>query len=144
MVKTPKPILYLSLLGLLPVLAGVLGSLEFLNVFEQINHKLYQFGLQFSALILSFLGGCHFAFEIILRSRINTKGLCLSMAPAIWAIISLNLPMSCFLLAIGFLLALERERFLARSCQLPPWWMRMRLQLTSLMVIALMLMGFNA
>ncbi len=140
----PKPILYLSLLGLIPVISGVVGSFNFLNVGEETNFWLYEFGLQFSGLILSFLGGCLFIFEILLKPKLEFKGVALSMVPSLWAVAALNLPISSFLLAIGFLLTLERERILVRSCNLPPWWLKMRLQLTTLMVIALILMGFNA
>ena len=144
MTVIPKPIYYLSLLGLLPVIAGVLGSFNFLMLGGEINVWLYKFGLLFSDLILSFLGGCLFVFEILLKPKLEFKGLVLSIIPSLWAIISINLPMSSFLLAIGFLAILERERILRRNCELPPGWLRMRLQLTTLLIIALIVMGFNA
>ena len=144
MTEISKPIYYLSLLGLLPVIAGVLGSFNFLMLGVEINIWLYKFGLLFSALILSFLGGCLFVFEILLKPKLEFKGLVLSIIPSLWAIISINLPMSSFLLAIGFLAILERERILRRNCKLPPGWLRMRLHLTTLLIIALIVMGFNA
>jgi len=61
----------------------------------------------------------------------------------IWAVFSLLLPMTCFLLAVGFLTTLERERFLSRIIILPNWWLKMRFQLTTLMVFLLIIMGFN-
>ena len=144
MTEISKPIYYLSLLGLLPVIAGVLGSFNFLMLGVEINIWLYKFGLLFSALILSFLGGCLFVFEILLKPKLEFKGLVLSIMPSLWAIISINLPMSSFLLAIGFLAILERERILQRNYELPPGWLRMRLHLTTLLIIALIVMGFNA
>ncbi|PQM55497.1 MAG: hypothetical protein CML39_07785 [Rhodobacteraceae bacterium] len=144
MTEISKPIYYLSLLGLLPVIAGVLGSFNFLMLGVEINIWLYKFGLLFSALILSFLGGCLFVFEILLKPKLEFKGLVLSIMPSLWAIISINLPMSSFLLAIGFLAILERERILQRNCELPPGWLRVRLHLTTLLIIALIVMGFNA
>ena len=144
MTAIPKPIYYLSLLGLLPVISGVFGSFDFLMLEREINVWLYKFGLLFSALILSFLGGCLFVFEIHLKPTLEFKGLVLSIIPSLWAIVSINLPMSSFLLAIGFLAILERERILRRNCELPPWWLRMRLRVTTLIIIALIIMGFNA
>ena len=144
MTEISKPIYYLSLLGLLPVIAGALGSFNFLMLGVEINIWLYKFGLLFSALILSFLGGCLFVFEILLKPKLEFKGLVLSIIPSLWAIISINLPMSSFLLAVGFLAILERERILRRNCKLPPGWLRMRLHLTTLLIIALIVMGFNA
>ena len=139
----PKPVYFVGLLGLLPAIAGVVGSFNFSHLGEEINHFLYEFGLLFNALILSFLGGCIFIFEILLKPKLELKGIALSMVPSIWAIIAINSPISSFLLAIGFLAALERERILVRNLKLPAWWLKMRLQLTSLMVFALILMGFN-
>ena len=131
MTAIPKPIYYLSLLGLLPVIAGVLGSFDFLMLGTEINVWLYKFSLLFSALILSFLGGCLFVFEILLKPKFEFKGLALSIIPSLWAIVSINLPMSSFLLTIGFIAILERERILQRNCQLPPWWLKMRFRLTT-------------
>ena len=143
MIHIPKPIYYLSFMGLLPVIAGAIGSLDFVFLGEEINNGLHKFGLIFSALILSFLGGSLFVFEILLKEKIEIKGLIISMLPSIWAIGAINLPLSGFLLAIGYLATLERERILNRTCKLPTWWLGMRLRLTSLMIIFLIIIGFN-
>ena len=143
MIHIPKPIYYLSLMGLLPVIAGAIGSLDFVFLGEEINNGLHKFGLIFSALILSFLGGSLFVFEILLKEKIEIKGLIISMLPSIWAIGAINLPLSGFLLAIGYLATLERERILNRTCKLPTWWLGMRLRLTSFMIIFLIIIGFN-
>jgi len=144
MTTIPKPIYFLSLLGLLPIIAGAIGSLELLMLGKELNDWLYKFGLLFAALILSFLGGCLLVFEILLKPKLELKGLALSIMPSLWAIISINLPMSAFSLAIGFLATLERERIIQRNCKLPPWWLRMRLRLTTLIIIFLIVIGFNA
>ena len=143
MTHIPKPIYYLSFMGLLPVIAGAIGSLDFVFLGEEINNGLHKFGLIFSALILSFLGGSLFVFEILLKEKIEIKGLIISMLPSIWAIGAINLPLSGFLLAIGYLATLERERILNRTCKLPTWWLGMRLRLTSFMIIFLIIIGFN-
>ena len=143
MTHIPKPIYYLSFMGLLPVIAGAIGSLDFVFLGEEINNGLHEFGLMFSALILSFLGGSLFVFEILLKEKIEIKGLIISMLPSIWAIGAINLPLSGFLLAIGYLATLERERILNRTCKLPTWWLGMRLRLTSFMIIFLIIIGFN-
>ncbi len=130
-------------MGLLPVIAGAIGSLDFVFLGEEINNGLHKFGLIFSALILSFLGGSLFVFEILLKEKIEIKGLIISMLPSIWAIGAINLPLSGFLLAIGYLATLERERILNRTCKLPTWWLGMRLRLTSFMIIFLIIIGFN-
>ncbi len=67
----------------------------------------------------------------------------MSMCPSIWAVFSLLLPMTCFLIAVGFLTTLERERYLSKTKILPNWWLKMRFQLTTFMVFLLIIMGFN-
>ena len=144
MIIIPKPVYYLSIMGLLPVIAGAIGSLNFIFLGEEFNRWLQEFGILFSAMILSFLGGSLFIFEILLKKKIEFKGLVISMLPSIWAIAAVNLPLSSFLLAIGHLAILERERVLLRTCKLPIWWLSMGLRLTSLMILALIIIGFNA
>ena len=145
MIKIPSKIKYLSYAGIIPVLIGVIGSLELNFISNNINNLLVEFGLFFSAIILSFLGGGLFILETHYKSEINFKGLFISMCPSIWAVFSLLLPMSCFLLAIGYLATLERERSLskARTISFPNWWFKLRFQLTTLMILLLILLGFN-
>ena len=145
MIKIPSKIKYLSYAGIIPVLIGVIGSLELNFISNNINNLLIEFGLFFSAIILSFLGGGLFILETHYKSEINFKGLFISMCPSIWAVFSLLLPMSCFLLAIGYLATLERERSLskARTISFPNWWFKLRFQLTTLMILLLVILGFN-
>ena len=145
MIKIPSKIKYLSYAGIIPVLIGVIGSLELNFISNNINNLLVEFGLFFSAIILSFLGGGLFILETHYKSEINFKGLFISMCPSIWAVFSLLLPMSCFLLAIGYLATLERERSLSKSrtISFPNWWFKLRFQLTTLMIILLIILGFN-
>ncbi|MFL2802991.1 MAG: DUF3429 domain-containing protein [Paracoccaceae bacterium] len=143
MIIIPSNVKYLSYAGIIPILIGVIGSFDLNLMSNSINTWLVEFGLLFSALILSFLGGCLFIFEIHLKSEIDFKGILISMCPSIWAVFSLLLPMSCFFLAIGFLATLERERSLAKIIIFPNWWLKMRFRLTTLIVLLLVIMGFN-
>ena len=143
MEKIPPKIQYLSLAGILPILLGVIGSFDLYFIDDVVNLWLIKFSILFSALILSFLGGCLFMFEIHFKSKLEFNGLLISMCPSIWAAISIQLPISCFLLAIGFLATLERERSLAKIFDLPYWWLKMRFRLTTLMVLLLIFLGFN-
>ena len=143
MTITPSNIKYLSYAGIIPILIGVIGSFDLSLMSNNFNTLLVEFGLLFSALILSFLGGCLFIFEIHLKSEIDFKGILISMCPSIWAVFSLLLPMSCFFLAIGFLATLERERSLSKIIIFPNWWLKIRFRLTTSMVLLLVVMGFN-
>ena len=145
MIKIPSKVKYLSYAGIIPIIIGVIGSFDLNFISNNINNLLVEFGLLFSAIILSFLGGGLFILETHYKSEINFKGLFISMCPSIWAVFSLLLPMSCFLLAIGYLATLERERSLskARTISFPNWWFKLRFQLTTLMVLLLIILGFN-
>ena len=143
MIIIPPKVKYLSYAGTIPIIMGVIGSFDLNLVDNNINDWLVEFGTLFSAIILSFLGGCLFVFETHSKYDFDFKGLMMSMCPSIWAVFSLLLPMTCFLLAVGFLTTLERERYLSRIIILPNWWLKMRFQLTTLMVFLLIIMGFN-
>ena len=113
--KTPLAVKFFSYAGILPIFIGVIGSFDLSIINNKLNIFLVEFGLIFSAIILSFLGGCLFIFEIHFKSKIDFRGVLISMFPSIWAVFSLNLPMTGFLIAIGFLATLERERYLSKT-----------------------------
>ena len=71
------------------------------------------------------------------------KGILLSILPSIWAMVSLMLPIAAFLLAIGFLFVLERERVLFRIYSLPSWWLKLRFPMTGIVLILLMVVGLS-
>ncbi len=145
MIKIPSNVKYLSYAGIIPIIIGVIGSFNLNFISTNINELLVEFGILFSAAILSFLGGGLFILETHYKSEINFKGLFISMCPSIWAVLSLLLPMTCFLLAIGFLATLERERYLSKSkiISFPNWWFRLRFRLTTAMIFLLVIFGFN-
>ena len=145
MIKIPSNVKYLSYAGIIPIIIGVIGSFNLNFISTNINELLVEFGVLFSAAILSFLGGGLFILETHYKSEINFKGLFISMCPSIWAVLSLLLPMTCFLLAIGFLATLERERYLSKSkiISFPNWWFRLRFRLTTAMIFLLIIFGFN-
>ena len=97
MIIIPSKVKYLSYAGIIPILMGVIGSFDLSLMGNNINNLLIELGMLFSAVILSFLGGCLFVFETHSKSEINFKGLMMSMCPSIWAVFSLLLPMTCFL-----------------------------------------------
>ena len=145
MIKIPSKVKYLSYAGIIPIIIGVFGSFDLNLISNNINDLLIEFGVLFSAIILSFLGGGLFILETHYKSEVDFKGLFISMCPSIWAVLSLFLPMTCFLLAIGFLATLERERSLSKAkiISFPNWWFKLRFQLTTAMIILLVVLGFN-
>ena len=144
MTSIPKRVWYLSLAGIMPIIGATVGSFNLPFVGNLISFWLLEAGILFSALILAFLGGCIFIFEILPKAEPDLKGLCIAFLPPLWALIAVLMPASGFLLAVGYLLTLERERIMHRSGLLPAWWLKMRFRLTTLMTILLIIIGFNA
>ena len=96
MIKIPSKVKYLSYAGIIPIIMGVIGSFDLSLMGNNINSFLVELGMLFSTVILSFLGGCLFVFEIHSKSEINFKGLMMSMCPPIWAVFSLLLPCNVY------------------------------------------------
>ncbi len=62
MIIIPPKVKYLSYAGTIPIIMGVIGSFDLNLVDNNINDWLVELGTLFSAVILSFLGGCLFVF----------------------------------------------------------------------------------
>ena len=103
MAKIPNKVKYLSYAGIIPIIMGVIGSLDLYFISNRLNLLLVETAFFFSASILSFLGGCLFVFETHSKSEFNFKGIII----------------------------------------FPNWWLKLRFSLTTLMVISLVIMGFN-
>ena len=63
MITIPSKVKYISYAGIIPILTGVVGSFDLSLMGNNINNWLVELGMLFSAIILSFLGGCLFIFE---------------------------------------------------------------------------------
>lgn len=135
--QIPKPALSLGLAGLLPFLASFLASLIGLwPVFMTSTALIY------GVVILSFMGGAIWGFAAT-QDLDLWRWLGLSVAPALYGFaIAMFWPFSdgsaCVALALGFaaLLYVDRE---AQAAGLAPfWWMRLRILLTTLVVLCLL------
>ena len=143
MTNIPKAVKVISTLGLLPFFFGVVGSLE-LDFFSlELNKLLVSISLLYSGLILSFLGGCLFSFEVLAPNPKKTN-LWLAILPTLWALVAVQVPtFSGSLLAIGFLIVLEIDRRAFQARKTPNWWMTLRLPITSVVIFSLVVIGFN-
>ena len=144
MENTPKLVKIFSFLGLIPVVFGMLGSFEFSLLSDIINNALINVALVYAALILSFLGGVLFGFKVSKVKNPKFWPLLFSFLPTFWALLSLQLPVfKASALAIGFLITYELDRKFFKERLLPNWWLSLRLPLTAIMVLLLIVMGFN-
>ncbi len=135
----------IGVFGLLPFLIGIIGTLNFQLLPDFFNNWLINLSLLYAGLILSFLGGCVFAFESLELEKPYLKRLVFSILPTLWALSALQLEhFKAGALAIGFLALYELDRKIARRKITPEWWLSLRLPLTTTVIISLAIIGFNA
>lgn len=144
MVKIPKVIKIISYCGIIPFLLGVIGTFKFSLFHPYLNTFLVETSILYSALILSFLGGCLFGFECLNRSGPNIFRSWIAILPSLWALIGLQIEdFSATILIVGFLLVYEVDRRAHVSQIVPDWWLSLRFPLTVTVIISLSIIGFH-
>ena len=142
--KIPQNVRIISCLGLIPFLVGVVGTLEFGFFDVSVNNFLVHTSILYAALILSFLGGCLFGFEIISHQIPKRTQLWIAVLPTLWSILVLSLDdFQATALILGFMGIFEVDRRVSKSGESPDWWLNLRLPLTFCVVICLAIIGFH-
>ena len=140
MTRIPRAPLALGLAGVLPFAWGALTIL----VPALGDWSLHVLGSRFTGrtlllvygmVILSFMSGTIWGFATRAEGRHAAVLYALSTLPALWAMF---LGFSALALALGFLLLLLLDRHAQAVGLAPPWWMRLRLLLTALVVLCLL------
>lgn len=145
----PRAPLLLGLAGLIPFIAGALIASGLANanmgdpenggypliVAKDGSDMLELYG----TIILSFMSGVLWGFSTKAGGAIATTGYVLSVLPALWAFSIGSGPQSdtLFYLMAGFVGLLVLDYFFFREGLTPRWWMRLRVLLTSIVVICL-------
>jgi len=143
MKNIPSNAKLIGFLGLLSMFLGLLATLKVFFFSEYITNFLVNFSITYSAIILSFLGGCLFAFNCLKKDNPALWSLILTVLPSIWAAIALQLPIfKTSLLALGFLIIFEIDKRFFKINFTPIWWLKLRLPLTAVMIVILIIMGF--
>lgn len=95
--------------------------------------------VNYGTVILSFMSGVLWGFATKAEGAKTTIGYTLSVIPALWAFFSQGGTQTDTLcsLIIGFIGLLALDYFFYREGLTPPWWMRLRILLTSIVVICL-------
>jgi hypothetical protein len=143
MSQIPRPALILRLAGLIPFLYGALSVLVpatasigrlWGNNYEGI-YILQVYGI----VILCFMAGVIWGFAARTEGRQATFYYALSVVPAIFVFLTaFSQPRpSLVMLIIGFVALLAIDASAARQGLAPPWWMSLRLLLTTIVVICL-------
>lgn len=93
----------------------------------------------YATIILSFMSGVLWGFATKTTGAAATAGYILSVIPALWAFLMRGSQPAETLtyLLIGFLGLLLLDLYFYRAGLTPPWWMRLRLLLTTIVVICL-------
>ena len=144
MAKIPETVKIISFLGLVPFVMGALGTFK-LDIFSLVTNAFFvDTALLYSALILSFLGGCLFGFETLSEPFPKKARLWIAVLPSIWALIALQIPnFEASAMIIGFMVVFECDRRAHRHKTTPEWWIGLRLPLTICVIVALAIIGFH-
>ena len=137
----PKSVVLASLLGLIPIFIGIASTFN-IGLDENLKDHFIRIAIIYSGFILSFISGCVFYVSSLERQRVLL--LWFSFTPVLLALLSIVIPfMQSFVLALGFLVVLELERKLHKLKSLPKWWLKLRLPMTSVVVLLLIFLGFR-
>ncbi|MEL6640323.1 MAG: DUF3429 domain-containing protein [Pseudomonadota bacterium] len=140
----PRAALILGLAGVIPFAWGAITT-----VFPDIALRLLPvigsrfigpyIQLFYGAIILSFMSGVLWGFTAKADGQTATTGYALSVLPALWAFFMTgNGPVAGSInLIVGFLGLLLLDWQFWRQGLTPPWWMKLRVLLTALVVLCL-------
>ena len=133
----PRTALYLALGGLVPFLvcAGVAlsGNQVVLRGAED------EIMLRYGIIILAFMSGVLWGFATNASGKMATVAYGLSVLPALWAFFTAvgPTPQALGALIPGFYGLLALDYYLWRAGLAPPWWLRLRLPLTAVVMVTL-------
>jgi Protein of unknown function (DUF3429) len=141
MIRIPRPALILGLAGLIPFLWSATTHLSpalaaWAGGFLPPMFIGAYVGLSYGTIILSFMSGVLWGLATKAEGRAAATGYALSVIPALWAFLmvtdaSVN---STIYLAAGFAGLLLLDATFAAQGLAPPWWMRLRLLLTAVVL----------
>jgi len=137
-IKPPAAVAWLGYGGLLPFVALALAGL-----FDPAHGLLWGDALHaYGAIILSFVGALHWGFAMTLSGLSDNQrsaSFIWSVLPALIAWPALLSPpiVGAALLISGFIANYLRDRYLGRQVELPPWYLPLRLRLSSVACVCL-------
>jgi Protein of unknown function (DUF3429) len=150
MTPIPRSALILGLAGLIPFIWGTATELS--PSLAELGLQWFgprfigpYVGLAYGTIILSFMSGVLWGF-VASRATLQaaTVGYTLSTVPALWAFFFVgNGPVSAAIwLSAGFMLLLLLDFLFWERTLAPPWWLRLRVGLTAVVVGCLMVTAF--
>lgn len=144
MTAIPRSALILGLAGVIPFVWGALTTLMpglGLQAMEVIGGRFIGpfIQLYYGAIILAFMSGVLWGFATKAEGQVATTGYALSVLPALWAFFMTGGgPVAASInMIVGYLGLLLLDWQFWRQGLAPPWWMRLRVLLTTLVVLCL-------
>lgn len=141
----PKSALWLGLAGLLPFVWSVLTIYSPAAAQQTVALVGPRFigpyvGLAYGTVILAFMSGVLWGFATKAEGDMAATGYGLSVLPALWAFFMVGGgPVSAAInLMIGFVALLALDWFFAHWGLAPPWWMKLRILLTAIVLACLL------
>lgn len=147
--QIPPSALILGLAGLIPFIWGAATEL---------SPALFEFGLRnfgprfvgpyvglaYGTIILSFMSGVLWGFATKAEGRVAAMGYAISVIPALWAffLVGAGPVSSAIWLGLGFLLLIGLDVMFWQRGLAPPWWMRLRILLTAVVLACLGVTAF--
>lgn len=141
----PRSALLLGLAGLIPfvwgaatVLSPALGALAFQMLPPVFVGAVVL--VTYGSVILSFMSGVLWGFATRATGREAAVGYALSVLPALWAFVMVTdtSATSLIWLMTGFAGLLGLDASFLRQGLAPPWWLRLRLLLTAVVLLCLL------
>ena len=133
----PRTALYLALGGLVPFLvcAGVALSGNQVALRGAEDEIMLRYGI----IILAFMSGVLWGFATNASGKMATVAYGLSVLPALWAFFTAvgPTPQALGALIPGFYGLLALDYYFWRAGLAPPWWLRLRLPLTAVVMVTL-------
>ena len=138
--RIPPEALLLGLAGVIPfawgaltILAPTLGDWSLQALGSRLTGRTLL--VLYGTIILSFMAGAAWGLALGAEGRARAVLLALATLPALWALVA---GFATVALALGFVALLALDRHLTRTGLAPPWWLRLRLLLTALVVPCLL------
>ena len=133
----PRTALYLALGGLVPFLvcAGVALSGNQVALRGAEDEIMLRYGI----IILAFMSGVLWGFATNASGKMAAVAYGLSVVPALWAFFTAvgPTPQALGALIPGFYGLLALDYYFWRAGLAPPWWLRLRLPLTAVVMVTL-------
>jgi hypothetical protein len=134
----PRIPLLLGLAGLLPFLWGVLTAI---SPIDGVTDYFQGWAVlaDYAMVILPFMSGVIWGFATKATGKQATTLYVLSVIPALWAFFFILEETALLSAAVGFVVLLPIDYACHRAGLAPPWWMRLRLILTGVVVPCLVI-----